>query len=657
MNKENILIFNFEANKPPVFKEERGKDYIVYGTEAPWKNLYPDYLVELYNTSGKHNSIINGKTNYISGRGWRVDETVRTLEDKVKLENFINHVGNDSLFELTKKIVKDNELFGGYALEVIVTKDGKSLIINHIDFGDIRVGVEEDTYFYTSDWAAKKPTNNEDFETLTSFPFDGSAVRGERYICYYKSYRPNLKEYPLPNYVAGVPYIAADYEVANYVLNNTKHGYSGGTIWNFHNGQPTQEAQAYIKKQIKNKHHGSNNAGEPVIIFDDGKEKGVEIISTNPNGQDDKFINLNQQIQDEIFTAHGVDASVFIKTIDTGFSNNADELRVAIEAMNSSYIEPNQIMYEKLFNDFVVLLGMPSGLRIEKIAPIKVQISESTLVSVLTTDEIRELAGYKPLEKPLEKKTEQVFSNEDRIYIELSNKGYYDDEVELISEKFLDYNPFDFADLGSIDSQIIDILSNEPKTPLSELASTVGETEAEVQQRINRLVKEGLLDLQKTQIKVTDEGEEEVTEIITVYKYVKRPDAPALKTESRDFCKRMVALSRDKSWTYEEINETRFPLGKGLETMRKERMYLLNVEVGTLTQTQELERLSADTFGVVERLELRKMLSSYQRLKFKKDLAVKVADELKEDIEFIIMRPHSKRAKAIRREVKEKNNG
>ena len=563
MNKENILIFNFEANKPPVFKEERGKDYIVYGTEAPYKNLYPDYLVELYNTSGKHNSIVNGKTNYISGRGWKVDQTVRTLEDKVKLENFINHVGNDSLFELTKKIVKDNELFGGYALEVIVTKDGKGLIINHIDFGDIRVGVEEDTYFYTSDWAAKKPTNNEDFETLTSFPFDGSAVKGERYICYYKSYRPNLKEYPLPNYISGINYIKSDYEVSNYVLNSISNGYSGGTIWNFHNGQPTQEAQAYIKKQIKNKHHGSNNAGEPVIIFDDGKDKGVEIISTNPNGQDDKFINLNQQIQDEIFTAHGVDASVFIKTVDTGFSNNADELRVAIEAMNSSYIEPNQIMYEKLFNDFVVLLGMPSGLKIEKIAPIKMQISESTLVSVLTTDEIRELAGYKPLEKPLEKKTEQVFSNEDRIYIELSNKGYYDDEVELISEKFLDYNPFDFADLGSIDSQIIDILSNEPKTPLSELASTVGETEAEVQQRINRLVKEGLLDLQKTQIKVTDEGEEEVTEIITVYKYVKRPDAPALKTESRDFCKRMVALSRDKSWTYEEINETRFPGGKG----------------------------------------------------------------------------------------------
>tara|TARA_R110001606_G_scaffold355617_1_gene506641 strand:- start:209 stop:364 length:156 start_codon:yes stop_codon:yes gene_type:complete len=51
------------------------------------------------------------------------------------------------------------------------------------------------------------------------------------------------------------------------------------------------------------------------------------------------------------------------------------------------------------------------------------------------------------------------------------------------------------------------------------------------------------------------------------------------------------------------------------------------------------------------------MLSSYQRLKFKKDLAVKVADELKEDIEFVILYPHSKRAKNIRREVKEKQNG
>ena len=570
MNKENILIFNFEANKPPVFKEERGKDYIVYGTEAPWKNLYPDYLVELYNTSGKHNAIINGKTNYISGRGWKVDQTVRTLQDKVKLENFINNVGNDSLFELTKKIVKDNELYGGYALEVIVTKDGKSLIINHIDFGYIRVGVEEDTYFYTDDWASRKPTANEDFETLIPFPFDGSAVRGERYICYYKSYRPNLKEYPLPNYVSGVPYIAADYEVANYVLNNTKNGYSGGTIWNFHNGQPTQEAQAYIKKQIKNKHHGSNNAGEPVIIFDDGKDKGVEIISTNPNGQDDKFTNLNQQIQDEIFTAHGVDASVFIKTIDTGFSNNADEMRIAIEAMNSSYIEPNQRLYEKLFNDFVVLLGMPSGLKIEKIAPLKVQISEATLVTVLTTDEIRELAGYKPLDQPLVKTTEARFSSEALDYA-FATLGYSDDEIEVIETFELDYNPFLFADLSPIDSQIMDIMKANPEATVEEISEQVGETPKQVSVRIRRMLLDELIESTEGTKEVTKKGEAEITELITVYKYALRGDLKARGERpeiagTREWC--IKRLDDKRSYTRQQIERMRNDFGQDAFTNR-----------------------------------------------------------------------------------------
>jgi hypothetical protein len=51
------------------------------------------------------------------------------------------------------------------------------------------------------------------------------------------------------------------------------------------------------------------------------------------------------------------------------------------------------------------------------------------------------------------------------------------------------------------------------------------------------------------------------------------------------------------------------------------------------------------------------MVSSYQKLKIKKDAAVKIADELIEDIEFIILYPYSSRAKNIRREVKERHNG
>ena len=51
------------------------------------------------------------------------------------------------------------------------------------------------------------------------------------------------------------------------------------------------------------------------------------------------------------------------------------------------------------------------------------------------------------------------------------------------------------------------------------------------------------------------------------------------------------------------------------------------------------------------------MISSYQRLKLKKLEAEKVVDELKEDLEFIILHPHTSRAKNIRRTIKDKEDG
>ena len=69
----NFSILNFEANVVPVFKEARGKDWILYGAEGEYKNRYPDFLLELYRNSAKHHAIINSKRDYVCGRGWSVD--------------------------------------------------------------------------------------------------------------------------------------------------------------------------------------------------------------------------------------------------------------------------------------------------------------------------------------------------------------------------------------------------------------------------------------------------------------------------------------------------------------------------------------------------------------------------------------------------------
>jgi len=593
MKKENILIFNFDAHKPPVFKEAKGKDYYLYGsdkTPKEWYNRYPDYLIDLYNKSSKHNAIINGKTNFIAGRGWILDDTVTKLNDKVLLSSFINHPGADSLFELTKKIVKDEVLIGGFALEVVLSKDGKKLIVNHLDFGNIRLGLDNETYFYTSDWSTKKPEQNEDYTEYELFPWDESAEKEKKYLIYYKSYRPNLKEYPLPSYIGGIPYIEADGEIANFVLNNVKNGFSAGTIVNFHSGEPTEDAKAYIETAFKKKFSGTDKAGNQMFIFDDGKERGVDVIPIDTNGQDDRFLNLNDQIQAEVFTSHGsVNPSLFGIKTESGLGNNADEIRTATEFLYTSYVEPQQRIYEQLFNQIASFMGLPTGLKIERIAPITSDFSEATLAEVMTTAEIREKAGLPVLEaqesggaadalatlsplvatkvldnmtteeirglvglkgSPSVQRTETKFASE-MIDHAFSTLGFSDDEIEVVEVLDIDYNPFDFADVSSIDSQIIDILKANPESTVEEIAQQVGETPKQVQARINRLIQNNLLEPTDNAHEVTEEGEDEVTELITVYKYIERPDAPALRTESRDWCK--ARLRDSKSYTREEI--------------------------------------------------------------------------------------------------------
>ena len=72
-----------------------------------------------------------------------------------------------------------------------------------------------------------------------------------------------------------------------------------------------------------------------------------------------------------------------------------------------------------------------------------------------------------------------------------------------------------------------------------------------MQQRIDRLVKNGLLDLTKTKIKVTEEGEQETSELITVYKYKLRWDAPSLRGRSRKFCTDLI--DADRSYELKDI--------------------------------------------------------------------------------------------------------
>jgi hypothetical protein len=63
---EQILSLDLSSETSPVVQEVRGREYIEYGTEH-WRNLYPQFLIDLYYSSSTHSAIINTTSEMIAG--------------------------------------------------------------------------------------------------------------------------------------------------------------------------------------------------------------------------------------------------------------------------------------------------------------------------------------------------------------------------------------------------------------------------------------------------------------------------------------------------------------------------------------------------------------------------------------------------------------
>ena len=64
--KENLINISLETSTAPIIQEVRGRDYIEYGTDD-WRNLYPQFLIDLYYNSSTHAAVINSTAEQIAG--------------------------------------------------------------------------------------------------------------------------------------------------------------------------------------------------------------------------------------------------------------------------------------------------------------------------------------------------------------------------------------------------------------------------------------------------------------------------------------------------------------------------------------------------------------------------------------------------------------
>tara|TARA_R110002167_G_scaffold11990_1_gene51660 strand:+ start:295 stop:2307 length:2013 start_codon:yes stop_codon:yes gene_type:complete len=399
--KDNIISINLETSTAPIIKEVRGREYIEYGTED-WKNLYPQFLIDLYYNSSTHAAIINATAEMIAGEGLHIDDADTNLDAYVKLKKFFRHANSkETLHQIVKKVSFDFKLQGAYALHIIWNQERTEIAeIYHVPVERVRAGIPNDfgqidTYFISSDWK-----NIRENEPTAIAAFDTKDRTEASQLLYTGSYSPNMDIYYTPDYLAGCNWALVDQRVAEFHLNNIENGFSGSFMISFSNGIPTQEERMQIEQSLTEKFCSASNSGKFILTFSDDKTRTPEITPITSSDLDKQYIALQELLVTNILTAHRV-TSKTLMGIDSasGFSSNADELNAASNFYHNTVIRGFQMNILDTLQTIFDVNNMDLEVSFVQLKPITVKFTNQDLAAVLTPNEIREELGYEPIDE------------------------------------------------------------------------------------------------------------------------------------------------------------------------------------------------------------------------------------------------------------------
>ena len=329
-----IQSLKFDAIELPEFKEVRGKEWVSFGS----KNDFPSKLIELFEGSSIHHTCIQAK----------VDGTIGEGIEFVGGE-YVNTDG-ETWNDILAKVALDFMVFGTYSLNVIWNRAGDRIAeVYHLPVANVRSGklnemdkVEE--YYYSSNWG-----NTRKYVPVAYPTFNVTDTKGDMasQIYYCKKYTPGADVYGLPNYMGAINSIQLDKDIDVFHAQNIAQGLFPGMFITLTNGAASPEERQRMYRDLEKTFSGAKNAGKMFLSFVDSPDRAPKIETIDP-ANDDYYIILQERIINSITTAHRITSNRLIGISDAaGFSNNADEIKVAYAHFYSTVIEPIQEHLEK----------------------------------------------------------------------------------------------------------------------------------------------------------------------------------------------------------------------------------------------------------------------------------------------------------------------
>ena len=376
-NKNSIYLTNLEKqieNTPITRTSSMG--WRKWGVD----NLYCNKLLDLYAESPTHAACINFGVQSIVGEG--VDYEASNFNGKEVVPN-----AYEDWNSLIRKISLDFMLYGSYAVQCILNKDGKTLSYYHIPLDKVRWGeYDEDgqivEYYISADWSALGQNPPIRIDAFDMRP-DTKIEKGKGYLYVYRPYSPLVTYYQQPHYSAGISAIQSEIEFVRHDLKSAVNGFipSGMLILN---EVETDEERRGIIDNVNKMFVGTENSNSLLISFRSNvEEQAPSFVPFAANtGNVNIYADANQRCINRILGSHQIcDAQLIGLPLQgaSGFNSEGAILETAYNVYNKVVGNYNRQCVIQTFNFMLALNGVDTEIVMK---PIKFTLEDSTSTDI-----------------------------------------------------------------------------------------------------------------------------------------------------------------------------------------------------------------------------------------------------------------------------------
>lgn len=298
-------------------------------------NLYPNLLRTLVKESVSATSVVNGTAEYMKGLKYEFNLSGNITVDKANRDD-------ETLLDIIDACVKDQIVFGAFAIQVIYNKLGQIAEIWNVPVEFLRMNESRDKFYFSKKWTKYSSKNIE----YPKFGSSDDLVPSEIFM---QTNAGRTQVYPISNFTSVLYDMYSEATSGKYIAKTLDSGIASRFIISLPNSQNlTDEMKAEIEEGIRNKFCGVNNAGSAMLYFNAG-DAGLEVEKIDNDDSSDIFNTISDAASLRIYKAmHCTPNLMGDPSHSTGF--NEQEYEGALKLFKRMTLVPLARIVERGFN-------------------------------------------------------------------------------------------------------------------------------------------------------------------------------------------------------------------------------------------------------------------------------------------------------------------